>query len=138
MTIQRDDLVAAAGLGLLQYRQIDPLLVYLLQRDVLAQRRALQAQAQERPRGWHALLFYLAIYSAIAGGGVFAATTATQAMAAGGIGAVFFFTALYGLAAYILFAWILRRGYAARIHMLPTFMMATVPLAVFALQQMST
>ena len=44
MTIRREDLVAAAAVGLLQYRQVEPLLVFLLQRDVRAQREAMLAR----------------------------------------------------------------------------------------------
>lgn len=48
MTIRREDLAAAAAVGLLHYTQIDPLLVYLLQRDVRAKREAMLAQLSRR------------------------------------------------------------------------------------------
>jgi hypothetical protein len=138
MTIQREDLAAAASVGLLQYRQIEPLLVFLLQRDVLAQRRALLAQSEEMQGGGsRSLLFYLLLFAMIAAGAVFAAMVTAHTQQSGGIGALFFFTGLYGFAAYFLLARIKMRSHGRSIRMLSTLMMASVPLAVFALQQMS-
>lgn len=54
MTISKDDLLAAASAGLIPHRQIEPLMVFLLQRDVYAQRaemlRQRGAQAQHLVR----------------------------------------------------------------------------------------
>ncbi|MGE5622206.1 MAG: hypothetical protein ACM3WS_03510, partial [Bacillota bacterium] len=49
MTIRREDLAAAAAVGLLHYRQVEPLLVFLLQRDVHARRAAMLAQMHPSP-----------------------------------------------------------------------------------------
>lgn len=138
MTIQREDLAAAASVGLLQYRQIEPLLVFLLQRDVLAQRRALLAQSGEmQGGGGRSLLFYLLVFAMIAAGAVFAAMVTAHTQQSGSIGALFVFTGLYGFAAYFLLARVKRHSHGRGIRMLSTLMMASVPLAVFALQQMS-
>lgn len=64
MTIRREDLTAAAAAGLLPYRQIDPLLIFLLQRDIVAKRQVLLAQPHPRPsRG---VPFLLAVALALA------------------------------------------------------------------------
>lgn len=133
--IQRDDLVAAAAVGLLQYRQIDPLLIFLLQRDVREQRAALLA----RPRAtWasraHLLLSYMAGALAIVTAALFAAHAAESP----GIGAFIIFISLYATGALGLASWFKRRGLAVPMRILATLAIALaplVPLAVFALQQ---
>lgn len=138
MTIRREDLVAAAAVGVLQYRQIDPLLVFLLQRDVRAKRMALVQQSRlRRPGPLHALLSYLVAVLAIVTASMFALLFMTRAVQSGGIGALFFFTALYLAGALALAAWFKRRGYCGRVRLLVAALMASVPLAVFALQQVA-
>lgn len=138
MTIRRDDLVAAAAVGLLQYRQIDPLLVFLLQRDVRAKRQALQEQATaSRHAGLYALLSYVVALLAIVTAGLFAVLFTTRAVQEMGNAAFVFFTALYLLAGLGLAAWFRRRGYRSRIRVLAAIVMASVPLAVVALQQVA-
>ena len=139
MTIRRDDLVAAAAVGLLQYRQVDPLLVFLLQRDVLAKREALNAQANASGNsGLYALLSYMVALMAIVTASLFAALFTTRVVAAMGNGAFLFFIALYLLAAFGVAAWFRRRGFCVRVRVLTAIAMASVPLAVVALQQVSS
>jgi polyferredoxin len=136
MTIRRDDLAAAAAVGLLQYRQVDPLLVFLLQREVRAKRQALQEQADARENaGLHALLSYVVTLMAIATAGLFAVLFITRAMRGMGNDAFIFFTGLYLLAGLGVAAWLRRRGMCARVRMLAAIVMASLPLAVLALQQ---
>lgn len=138
MTIRRDDLAAAAAAGLLQYRQIDPLLVFLLQREVRAKRQALAAQAQKsRQSGVYALLSYTVALLAVVTAGLFAVLFTTRAMQAMGAGAFFFFSAVYVLGALGVSAWFRRRGYRSRVRVLAAVVMASVPLAVVALQQVA-
>lgn len=138
MTIRREDLVAAAGVGLLQYRQIDPLLVFLLQRDVRAKRMALAAQARMTQRGaLYALLSYLVAFLALLTAALFAVLFTTRAVQAMGVGALFFFTLLYAVGALGLSAWFKRRGYCGRLRLALALTVASVPLAVFALHQVT-
>lgn len=133
--IQRDDLVAAATVGLLQYRQIDPLLIFLLQRDVRAQRAALLARPQPAPAsGAYLLLSYLASTLAIVTVALFAAVFAAHAAESLGAGALFVFMLLYGAGAFGLASWFKRRGLTAPVRLLAALTVTLVPLAVFALQ----
>jgi hypothetical protein len=138
MTIRRDDLVAAAAVGLLQYRQIDPLLVFLLQRDVRAKRQALAAQVREnRHGGVYALLSYTVAVLAIVTAALFAVLFTSRAMHAIGSGAVIVFTGVYLAGALAIASWFRKRGYCGRVRMLAAVIMASVPLAVMALQQVA-
>ncbi len=138
MTIRRDDLVAAASVGLLQYRQIDPLLVYLLQRDVRLKRMALIAQAQARQRsGFHAFLSNVAALLAVITASLFGVLFTTRSAHAMGFGAIVLFTLLYGFGALALAFWFKQRGYCGRFRVLSALIMTSVPLAVFALQQVA-
>ncbi|MEN3292627.1 MAG: hypothetical protein V7642_1880 [Burkholderiales bacterium] len=135
MTTQRDDLVAAAAVGLLQYRQIDPLLIFLLQRDVRTQREAMLANMRSaRIRRTYTFLSYLAGVLAIISAGLFALLFTTQAVGALSMDTLVFFTVLYTLCAVGLSFWFKRRGFGIVIRALTAFVVALVPVAVFALQ----
>lgn len=135
--IKREDLVAAAAVGLLQYRQIDPLLVFLLQRDVRTRRQALLAQSPARRGGFNTWLSYLLGLVAIVTTAMFAVLFTSRAVQSLGIGTLFFFIALYGLSAFGLVSWFNRRGFCKRARVLAAVTIASVPLAVFALQQIA-
>ncbi|OWW22355.1 hypothetical protein [Noviherbaspirillum denitrificans] len=140
MTIRRDDLVAAAAAGLLQYRQVDPLLVFLLQRDITAQRQAMLAQ-QARPRqvqGVHALLSFILGVLAVITAAMFTVLFSSRAAHAFGSGAYVLFALAYIAAGMSIAAWFRRRGYGRRLRLLFAVVLATVPLAVVALQQVAT
>ena len=138
MTIRRDDLVAAAAAGLLQYRQIDPLLVFLLQRDITAQRQALLAQARPRRyQGLYAVLSFLVAVLAVVTAVMFSVLFSSRVLDAMGGGAYGLFALLYLGAGLAIAAWFRRRGYCGRIRLLFAVMMASVPLAVVALQQVA-
>jgi len=136
MTITREDLAAAAAVDLLQYRQIDPLLVFLLQRDVHARRAALAEQARRSSHGAVVMgLSYLAGLLAIVTAALFAALFTSRAtdsfdfsvLAAGGI--------LYALSAVRVASWFRQRGYCARVRVLAALALVSVPLAVLVVQQ---
>lgn len=136
MTIRRDDLVAAAAAGLLQYRQVDPLLVFLLQRDITAKRQAMLEQA--RPRhytGLHAALSFLLAVLAVVTAVMFGVLVSSRTAHAMGNSAWAVLLFLYLAGGMALVAWFRKRGYGARIRLLVAVVMASVPLAVVALQQ---
>jgi hypothetical protein len=136
MMIQRDDLVAAAAVGILQYRQIDPLLIFLLQRDVRTQREAMLAQTRSaRVRRIYAFLTYVVGVLAIVTTAMFGVLLTTRAIGSLGTEALVFFTVLYSLCALGLTSWFKRRGFGMAIRLLTAFVVAVVPVAVFALQQ---
>lgn len=136
MNIQRDDLVAAAAVGLLQYRQIDPLLIFLLQRDVRIQREAMLAHTRwTRLRRTYAFLSYVVGVLAIVTAAMFAVLFTTRSGGTLGIDILVFFTLLYSLCALGLTSWFRRRGFGIAMRVLTAFIVALVPVAVFALQQ---
>lgn len=136
MAIQREDLVAAASLGLLQYRQIDPLLIFLLQRDVRYRREVMLAQTQPaRGPRTYVMLSYLAGMLAIATAALFAVLFTSRAVESLGMGALFFLTVLYALCAIGVVSWFKRWGFGMLTRILSGFLVALVPVAVFGLQQ---
>jgi hypothetical protein len=133
MKIRREDLVAAAALGLLQRRQIGPLFLFLLQRDVRAKRMALVAQARtSQEHGFYRLLFYLAAFLAVGTTVLFAALLLSAHPVGGG--ALFLFAMLYLLCASALITWVRSRGFGRRVRMGPALVLASVPLAMVAVQ----
>lgn len=135
MTIRREDLVAAASLGLLQYRQVDPLLVYLLQIDVRAKREALRLQVEDN--GSRRLNRWLSwVFAALAAvtGAMFALVFSTRASTTFSTG-----TMLASLAVYVAVALFVvlraRRGKGARTRLLTTLVMTSVAMVVFVLQR---
>lgn len=138
MTIRRDDLVAAAAAGLLQYRQVDPLLLYLLQRDIRAKRQALAIQPQaNRYRRINALLAYAAMLLAVVTASLFGVLFTSRAMYLLGGGVLTLLAFAYAAAGFAVAAWFRRRGYCKRVRLLFAVIMTSVPLAVAALQQVS-
>ncbi|WP_158597929.1 hypothetical protein [Noviherbaspirillum saxi] len=136
MTIRREDLVAAAALGLLQYRQIDPLLVFLLQRDVHKKRLALAASAHALRSGRaHMMLPWTVIGLALMTAALLATLFTTSAVQSMGVGALFFITLFYALGGVGVSAWFKRYGLGGRTRASLTVLFTAAPLAVFALQQ---
>lgn len=135
MTIRRDDLVAAAGAGLLQYRQVDPLLVFLLQRDITARREAMLAEVRSRRvAGLNSLLSFTAAVLALATAVMFGVLFAGRAVTVMGAGAYAVFGIFYAVSGLALAAWFRRRGHAGRVRLTLAILMASLPLAVVALQ----
>lgn len=133
MTIQREDLVAAAAVGLLQYRQIDPLLIFLLQRNVRSQREAMLALSPPgKSRRLHTSVVSFVLLAAALSTAVLFTGVAVQSQ---GIGALFFFTLFHALAAVAIAAWFKQRGFGVPMRWLTGLSVALAPLAVFSLQQ---
>lgn len=136
MTIRREDLAAAAALGLLQYRQIDPLLVFLLQRDVHAQRQAMLRARERQRNGLVAWMALVAALLATCAGAMFAILlTRTSAPVAPGVAVLFML--VYAGSAYGAAVLARARGYGRRLRVVSVAVVASVPVAVFALQQVA-
>jgi len=136
MKIRREDLVAAAALGLLQRRQIGPLFLFLLQRDVRAKRMALVAQARvSQQHGFYRLLFYLAAFLAVATTLLFTALLVSAAPMEEGV--LLVFGVLYLMCSWALIAWVRNREFGRRVRMGPALVLASVPLAMVAVQQVA-
>jgi hypothetical protein len=136
MTIKREDLAAAASLGLLQYRQIDPLLVYLLQRDVLAKRAALLATGEsQRAHDVNRWLSYVLGTLSLVTVALFGVLFTSRAIGPMSNALLCLFTVGYTLVACGLTMWFRRRAFGSSIRVLTALLMASVPIAVFALQQ---
>jgi predicted permease len=134
MTTRREDLAAAAALGLLQYRQIDPLLVFLLQRDVYARRQAMLHEREERRSGVLTWLTCVMALLATVTGGLFALLLTSRGAQLGS-GALLLFLIAYACSAFSAAVLVRARGYGRRTRMASAALMASVPLAVFAIQQ---
>lgn len=134
MTIRREDLAAAAALGLLQYRQIDPLLVFLLQRDVHAQRQAMMLARTRRRSGALTWMTVVAGLMATVTGALFALLLTKHGPDLG-VGVMLLFLGAYAGSAFSAAALVRARGYGRRARLASAALMASVPLAVFAIQQ---
>jgi hypothetical protein len=137
MTIQREDLVAAASVGILQYRQIDPLLIYLLQRDVCSHREAMLEQktaAYVRGRVFR-FLTYLVIALGVITASLFAVMFGMRAnldlIVDANTGSLIAVAALCALGIAL---WFTRKQFGVAVRMLVAFLIALVPVGVFALQ----
>jgi hypothetical protein len=140
MTIRREDLVAAAAVGLLQYRQVEPLLVFLLQRDVRAQREAMLARRRrQRPfvNGINIALSRVVGFLALVTATLFAVLFSSRAVQAMGSGALLLLGSVYAAGSLGIAAWLRRRGFCARVRVMVALAIASVPLAVIALQHVS-
>jgi hypothetical protein len=135
MTVKREDLLAAAAVGVLQYTQVDPLLIFLLQRDVNLQRGAmLRKKSAVRMSGKH-VLGYMA---AILGIGIATSLIAYYtklAFDALGVGGLLWFIALYALFTVAMATWFERRQIGVSARIFSTSVIALLPLAVFASHQ---
>ncbi|HEV7619586.1 MAG TPA: hypothetical protein VGO51_15930 [Burkholderiaceae bacterium] len=135
MTVKREDLLAAAAAGVLQYTQVDPLLIFLLQRDVNLQRGAmLREKSAARMSGKH-VLGYMA---AILGIGIATSLIAYYtklAFDALGVGGLLWFIALYALFTVAMATWFERRQIGVSARIFSTSVIALLPLAVFATHQ---
>lgn len=132
--IQREDLAAAASAGLLHCRQVDPLLVFLLQRDVLAKRQAMLAQSRSaRANGTSILMAYLAGMLAMVTAALFAVLFTTRTAEVVGIGALVIFSLFYGAGAIGLASWFRHRGFSAPVRILTALVIALVPVALYSL-----
>lgn len=136
MKISREDLLAAAGAGLLQYRQIEPLLVFLLQHDLLQTREAMLDKQQPK-KSMTVWLTYAVAALAFVTACLFTTlvfSRGLQSLASGSLAAAM---ACYLVAIVGMVAWVRRRGYDMRVRVLALLGMASLPLAMLTLHQVT-
>ncbi|HEY8609102.1 MAG TPA: hypothetical protein VIM12_18450 [Noviherbaspirillum sp.] len=134
MTIRREDLAAAASLGLLQYNQVDPLLIFLLQRDLRERQVALAASARATPVQWlRTVLSYVAAFLAVLTLGMFGVLHVSRIAPSAGLAALVLAVILYTAVGVGLAVWSRGQGHCRPIRVTLGVVMASVPLAVLAL-----
>jgi hypothetical protein len=137
MTVKREDLLAAAAVGVVQYTQVDPLLIFLLQRDVYLQREAmLRKKRPLRMSGMHVMFYMLALLFIGVATTMIAIYTKLAMDTLGATGLLWF------IGGYVLFtlgmaAWFERRQISASVRIFATSVIALLPLAVFTSQQLA-
>lgn len=136
MSVKREDLLAAAAVGVVQYTQVDPLLIFLLQRDVNLHREAmLREKRPVRMSGMHVMFYMLALLFVGVATTLIAIYTKLAINALGTDG-LLWFIGLYGLFTLLVAAWFERRQIANSVRIFTTSVIALLPLAVFASQQL--
>lgn len=136
MTVKREDLLAAASVGVVQYTQVDPLLIFLLQRDVNLHREAmLKDKRPVRMSGRHVVIYMLALLC-IGVATAFVAMYTKLAIDALGAEGLLWFIGLYALLTLMMAAWFERRQIGSTVRIFSTSVIALLPLAVFASQQL--
>lgn len=136
MSVKREDLLAAAAVGVVQYTQVDPLLIFLLQRDVNLQREAmLRETTAGRMSVRHVVLYMLALLVIGVATALIAIYT-KLAVDALGTGGLLWFIGLYALFTLAIASWFERRKIGTSVRIFTTSVIALLPLAVFASQQL--
>lgn len=132
MTVKREDLLAAAALGVVQYKQVDPILIFLLQRDVKLKRDGGPSKMTvSRKRGLYyiaALLAAAIVISLIA----FYINVSFEAL---GGERFLWFCGLYVLFIVATIAWFEWRHVGVAVRIFATSSVALVPLAMFVSHQ---
>lgn len=136
MTVKREDLLAAATAGILHYGEIDPLLIFLAQREATIRKSATpNEQALTGWKGFHWIAYFggvLAISLVTLVGMLFSMRGAVSL----GVMAVLWFSLVYALCAIGATAWFNLRAGNVPIGVFAVLVMALMPVAVFALQRM--
>lgn len=137
MSVKREDLQAAAAVGVVQYTQVDPLLIFLLQRDMNHQREAmLKEKRPARMSGVHVAFYMLTLLFIGVATAMIALYTKLAVDALGAVG-ILWFIGLYALFTLVAAAWFERRKIGAAVRIFTTSIIALLPLAVFASQQLA-
>jgi hypothetical protein len=137
MSVKREDLQAAAAVGVVQYTQVDPLLIFLLQRDVNLQREAmLKERRPARMSGMHVAFYMLALLFIGMATALIAIYTKLAIDVLGASG-MLWFIGLYALFTLAVATWFERRKIGASVRIFMTSVIALLPLAVFASQQLA-
>lgn len=133
MNVKREDLVAAANAGVLHYKEVDSLLIFLAQREVTT-RKTGDAAEPGRRRPW--LSYYLAGILAIAVATVCGYFLISRSVLELGMFTAGWFTIIYALSSIGSAAWLgIRNGGIVR-GIFSVFLVALMPLAIVAAQQM--
>jgi hypothetical protein len=136
MKISREDLLAAAGAGLLQYRQIEPLLVFLLQHDLLQAREAMLGEQQPK-KSMTTWLAYAVAMLAFVTACMFTTLVFSKGLQSLPSGPLMVAMACYLVAVVGVVAWVRRRGFDMRIRLMALFGLVSLPLAVLTLHQVT-
>jgi hypothetical protein len=134
MTVKRDDLLAAATAGVLHYGEVDPLLIFLAQREATIKKMS-DSETKPPRRKFSHFVYYL--------GGVLTIGIATLLgtmythvnVSSLGLIALLWFTVLYALCAIGAAAWTDMRKGVVPIGLFAVLLIALMPFAVFALEQ---
>lgn len=135
MNIRREDLEAAAAVGILQYREVDPLLVFLLQRDVRLKRMELNTQARPQQGRIRGAIGWLLTLAGLAAAAALAFQFTGQAVQSLGVGVLFFLALIYATGTFALTTFIKGDVLGNRARMTLAFLSGAAPLAAFALQR---
>jgi len=137
MQVKREDLMAAASEGLLQYRQVDQMLVLIRVRAVQAERAGAPVARQAGATLPSALVYLLAIL-VIGVTALVAGMYSELSFSRIGIEGLLWFIGVYGVLTLALAVWTERRRIGGAIRLLITSVVALLPLAVFAAQHFSS
>jgi hypothetical protein len=137
MMVNREDLLAAASVGVLQYKQVEPVLVFLLQRDLTAQRKEMLVAKRPLLRCTaRRVALYVVALLGLAMVAMLVGWYTHLAFEALGVGGLLLFTAVYAVFTIAMAAWFERRRMAMAVRIFATSVIALLPLAVFASQQL--
>lgn len=135
MNIRREDLEAAAAVGILQYREVDSLLVFLLQRDVRSRRMELSGQARPQSGRIRSAFGWLLMLAGLAAAALLAFQVTGQAVQSLGVGVLFFLALIYGAGTFALTTFTKGEVLGNRARVTLALLFGAAPLAVFALQR---
>lgn len=133
MIVKREDLVAAAHAGVLHYKEVDTLLIFLAQREMTAKKVDEQEQSQRTRRAW--LMYYMAGMLAIGAATLCGLLFVSKSMVSLGAFTALWFTVLYALCAMGAAAWFGIRGGGVLSGVFSVFLIALMPLAIVAAQE---
>lgn len=136
MSVKREDLQAAAAVGVVHYTQVDPLLIFLLQRDVNLQREVMLKERKPRRMSGMHVAFYMLTLLFIGVATALIAIYTKLAIDALGADGLLWFIGMYALFTLAVAAWFERRKIGASVRIFITSVIALLPLAVFASLQL--
>jgi hypothetical protein len=141
MNLTREDLMAAASAGIIPYKQVDTMLVFLRHREAVHVREAQQEQqtVHRVSKGWLMMVLAFlgigaaALLTAINMGLVPDARVSFDAL---NVRNLQWFIGLYALFTLIVVAWTERSRINGMVRVVITALLALAPLAVFASQKL--
>jgi hypothetical protein len=133
MIVKREDLMAAANAGVLHYKEVDSLLIFLAQREMTAKKVDEEQQLHRTRRAW--FMYYLAGMLAIGMATLCGVVFVSPNVISLGAFAALWFTVIYGLSAMGAAAWMGIRGGVLR-GIFSVFLIALIPVAIVAAKEM--
>ena len=141
MNLTREDLMAAASAGIIPFKQVDTMLVFLRHREAVHVREARQEQQTTQRKGKGVMMLVLAIIG-IGAAALLAAINmglipdTRFSFDATDVRNLQWFVGLYALFTLIVVAWTERRRISGLVRVVITALLALAPLAVFASHQL--